>query len=106
MANLYNFPTSLPFQSAVDLANIVRRGELVAKRGEALQHVAWLTGSIGVKLGSGEVEALSECDCPDDLEGCAECICPPEGEASAQALNPLVAAAIRKLIKLVIAELL
>lgn len=111
MSNLYQFPEAVPFDAALKLASIVRSGQLTEKRGEAVQHAAWLGGSIGVRLSGDEAVAMNDADdaCPDDLMACAAIVVEhssDDGNASLNALNPLLLIAIEKLVSLVLQELL
>lgn len=76
MPSCYKFDSEIPFDCLFDLIRIVREGELVEKKYEAIQHGAWFIGCAAAKLGGspdvfgdvGASEAITIEDLVDDLE--------------------------------------
>jgi len=46
----HNFPAEYPFDCLLTLVGIIRRGEMVEKKYEAIQHACWFIGCAAAKL--------------------------------------------------------
>ena len=113
------FEAKIQASCAIDLARLVSSGKLVDQKAEALEHVGCITGSLGAYLKGDDAPmtfsaaAPSPDSCPDTLAACATEVERQLGGEGAQVsevevsqLSPLAVLAIRKLVKLVLDQLL
>lgn len=107
------FPETVSFQCAAELVSLVRSGELLHQKATALKHAFCLGGSI-VNQFAGEPEPMAANEEQaqleqKDLKETAEFVgsnLPTEEGLQPVGLNPLVVAALKRLVLLAIQEVL
>ena len=103
------FEAKIQLECGLALAKIVRSGGLIEKRSEALEHIGCFTGSLGTYLRGNQAPevfgAASPTSTPDTLAACSAEVERQLGGEGAQ-MSPLAILAIRKLVKLVLEQLL
>ena len=104
------FEPKIQVACGLELVNIIRSGEIVERKGEALMHAGCIVGCLGASLKGDDGEQVfgqAPNAAPDDLESCCnelEAICGGT-EPEVYGLNPMVVALLLKLAELLLKRL-
>lgn len=104
------FEPKIQVSCVMEIITAIRSGDAIAKKGELLQHVGCVLGSLGAYIGpDSQLFAASGVALPCDIEeacNVVEIVLSSPPEDGVMAINPAVLALILKLVELLISKYL
>jgi len=104
------FEAKIQVSCVMEIITAIRSGDVLSNKGELLQHVGCVLGSLGAYIGpDSQLFAAVAVDMPCTIEeACDECEAAVvgAGEDGLMAINPAVLALILKLVELLISKYL